>query len=347
MAPERRRLLDTQGQVIIDGNGMPGYRTLEGPKFYKANGYYYVFAPAGGVEEGWQSVFRSRRIEGPYEDRIVMEQGATSINGPHQGAWVRAAGRRDWFLHFQDMEPMAAWCTCSRCAGSTAGPSSGRQPTPGIGQPVQTHVKPVAGLCRSGAGDLGRIRQPAPGLQWQWNANSDPRWYSLSERPGMLRLHTQAAPQADGYVRAAPALLTQKLPAATFVVNTHIQLNNGADGDRAGLILNAMQYAWLGLRKSGAATELVYVTCAPAVVRCKEEGTVVLQSAPSSLYLRMSMADGALASFSYSTDNVTFVPVGSPFAVSKGRWVGAQVGLFSVGAEASSLDVDYFRVTAP
>jgi hypothetical protein len=48
-----------------------------------------------------------------------------------------------------------------------------------------------------------------------------------------------------------------------------------------------------------------------------------------------------------------FVAAGGPFAVSKGRWVGAQVGLFSVGSAKSpeatpgSLDVDYFRVSAP
>ncbi len=59
------RLLDTAGRTIIDGNRIPNYRTLEGPKFYKANGYYYVFAPAGGVEQGWQAVFRSRTIDGP------------------------------------------------------------------------------------------------------------------------------------------------------------------------------------------------------------------------------------------------------------------------------------------
>ena len=54
MAPDASKLLDTKGTTLIDGNAIKGYKTLEGPKFYKANGYYYVFAPAGGVEEGWQ-----------------------------------------------------------------------------------------------------------------------------------------------------------------------------------------------------------------------------------------------------------------------------------------------------
>lgn len=102
MSPDAKTLLDDKGPVVIDGNKLPNYKTLEGPKFYKHNGYYYVFAPAGGVEFGWQSVFRSKKIYGPYEDKIVMEQGKSPTNGPHQGAWVRAQDGSDWFYHFQD-----------------------------------------------------------------------------------------------------------------------------------------------------------------------------------------------------------------------------------------------------
>jgi beta-xylosidase len=60
--------------------------TVEGPKLYKRNGYYYIFAPAGGVNEGWQIVLRSKNIYGPYERKVVLAQGKTNINGPHQGA---------------------------------------------------------------------------------------------------------------------------------------------------------------------------------------------------------------------------------------------------------------------
>jgi beta-xylosidase len=369
MAPDASKLLDTQGKTIIDGNKLKGYKTLEGPKFYKDNGYYYVFAPAGGVEEGWQAVFRSRTLGGPYEVRTVLEQGTTQINGPHQGAWVRAQDGKDWFIHFQDrgaygrvvhLQPMR-WADDWPIMGE-AGPNAG------AGQPVLTYAKPVAGAAVKTPPTSDEFDAAKLGLQWQWNANSNARWYSLTEKPGQLRLFTQAAPDTADYVRAAPSILAQKLPAQEFVVNTRIELNDASVGDRSGLILNAMQYAWLGLRKTAGATELVYTTCGPAVVRCKETATVVLPSAPSSLYLRMSMAAGGLATFAYSTDNTTFQTVGQPFKVSKGRWVGAQIGLFSVGAgmaantapaaittataanaatKTSSLDVDYFRVTAP
>ena len=51
---------------------------------YKKNGYYYILMPSGGVEDGWQSCLRSRSVYGPYEYKIVMHQGNSAVNGPHQ-----------------------------------------------------------------------------------------------------------------------------------------------------------------------------------------------------------------------------------------------------------------------
>ena len=70
--------------LVFDGNDGVNH-TIEGAKFYKRNGFYYLFAPAGGVVSGWQLVMRSKDVYGPYEARIVMAQGKTNINGPHQG----------------------------------------------------------------------------------------------------------------------------------------------------------------------------------------------------------------------------------------------------------------------
>ena len=112
-----------------------------------------------------------------------------------------------------------------------------------------------------------------------------------------------------------------------------------------------MQYAWVGLRRSGGKTELVHTVCGPFGPRCREESTVVLADAPDALYLRMSMYEGAFVGFSYSVDGRAYKPAGAPFPVTRGTWVGAQVGLFSVGSRArtqpSFLDVEYFNVTAP
>ncbi|WP_322404907.1 glycoside hydrolase 43 family protein [Massilia luteola] len=352
MDPQATRMLDDGGKVVIDGARYPGYHTVEGPKLYKANGYYYVFAPAGGVEMGWQAVFRARSIAGPYEARRVMDQGDTPVNGPHQGAWVDAPDGKDWFVHFQDkgaygrvvhLQPMrweGGWPVIG---------APGR--TPGTGEPVITYTKPVQGFGPAAPMTSDAFDGASLGPQWQWGANPAPGWYSLTDHPGHLRLATQVVPEADGYVRAAGSILTQKAPASRFIVDTRVHLAGAVDGDRAGLIVNAMQYTWLGLRRSGGRTDLVRTVCGPFGPRCREESTVVLADAPDSLTLRMAMNENAFAGFSYSLDGREFKPAGDPFPVTRGTWVGAQVGLFSVGsrprAQPSFLEVDYFNVTAP
>lgn len=352
MDAQATRLLDDGGKIIIDGGRYPGYHTIEGPKIYKAHGYYYVFAPAGGVEMGWQAVFRSRSIDGPYEVRRVMDQGATPVNGPHQGAWVDAPDGKDWFVHFQDkgaygrvvhLQPMR-WQDGWPVIGAP-----GR--TAGVGEPVITYPKPVQGFGPAAPATSDAFDGPALGPQWQWGANPGPGWYSLTDNPGHLRLATQVVPEADGYVRAAGAILTQKAPASHFIAETRVRLVGAVDGDRAGLIVNALQYAWAGLRRNGGRTELVRTVCGPFGPRCREESTVVLADAPDALTLRMQMNENGFVNFAYSVDGREFKPAGDAFPVTRGTWVGAQVGLFSVGTRArpqpSYLEADYFNVTAP
>ena len=99
--PDCSGVLD-DGQFIYDGHATQP--TIEGPKLYKRNGYYYIFAPAGGVKPGWQTVLRSKNIYGPWEEKIVLHQGNSPVNGPHQGAWVDTPDGQDWFLHFQQWQ---------------------------------------------------------------------------------------------------------------------------------------------------------------------------------------------------------------------------------------------------
>ncbi|WP_433676180.1 glycoside hydrolase 43 family protein [Microbacterium gorillae] len=89
-------------RVLIDGDHVPGCSILEGPKVYRCDGKVWIFAPAGGVEDGWQYAFRAPSIwSADWEHRIVLEQGGSAVNGPHQGAWVRGHDGKEWFLHFQ------------------------------------------------------------------------------------------------------------------------------------------------------------------------------------------------------------------------------------------------------
>ena len=338
MAPDGRSLQGDKGKVVIDGNRLPAYRTLEGPKLYKADGWYYVFAPAGGVEHGWQSVFRSRSIDGPYEGRIVLAQSTTDINGPHQGAWVRTPEGTDWFYHFQDkraygrvvhLQPMR-WQDGWPLIGEPSG-------APGVGQPVLEHAKPVAGAFARRepvAGD--EFDGAALGPQWQWAANWQADWYTLGD--GRLRLHAQpAAP-----LRQLASVLTHKFVAPTFSATANVRLNAARDGDQAGFGIAGLADSWFGLRRVDGATRIVMSRCGEGGPCVEELGPVL--PAPG-VRLRIDVTDGARTAFSYSADGRSFVPLGVPFEARMGRWVGAQLALFATGAPGAYAEIDYVRIT--
>lgn len=119
--PETLEVVE-DGPIVFDGTlSQP---TAEGPKMYKRNGWYYIFIPAGGVEYGWQTVLRARNVYGPYEEKIVMHQGASSINGPTR---ARGSQRRTAAIGSCISRTglnWAAWYTCSLCAGTAIGRSS-------------------------------------------------------------------------------------------------------------------------------------------------------------------------------------------------------------------------------
>jgi len=347
------------GKVIIDGHQIPGYRTLEGPKFYKRNGWYYIFAPAGGVPVGWQAVFRSRTIDGPYESRTVMEQGNSLVNGPHQGAWVQTPSGEDWFLHFQSnlaygrvvhLQPMR-WVDDWPVIGSD---SDGD----GIGNPVAIARKPDNAETESPAMQptSDEFDHATLGLQWQWNANSSDTWYSLGARNGFLRLYAQQNP--DPQTRnlwMMPSLLLQKLPAPNFIAEVTLEIPEGLQSLSAGLVMFGSDYAWIGIHPDDTSGELLlgYASCHQADKGCDEAFEVEKTLETNALTLRMTVADGGGTVFSYLDANGRFKAIGELFQAVPGRWVGARIGLFARhdGAETGGadryIDIDSIRFYRP
>ncbi|ACE86277.1 glycoside hydrolase family 43 protein [Cellvibrio japonicus] len=352
MSPDGRRILNQEAPIVVNADLLPEYRALEGPKLYKRNGYYYIFAPAGGVAPGWQSVFRAKQIYGPYEDRIVLEQGNTDVNGPHQGAWVQTPEGTDWFFHFQDKGVYGRILHLQPMRWENDWPLIGQNiNTQGVGEPVARHRKPVQGFPQQVPATRDEFDTPELGLQWQWNANWKPEWYSLSANPGYLRLYSQydALSTQKNSLWPTPSLLLQKIPAPEFSVTTQITLNATHTGDRVGLIAYGFHYGWIGLRREGGHTQLVYATCYDAASDRTERIRFRKTLDTNSIYLRMDMREEGKAEFFYSLDGKHYERVSGLFRADRGRWVGGKIGLFSAGAQASKgksyADVAYFQVT--
>lgn len=358
MSVDGKRFIDgenaTDGKLIIDADLLPGYRALEGPKMHKQNGYYYIFAPAGGVAPGWQSVFRSKTIEGPYQAKIVLEQGNTPTNGPHQGSWVQAENGSHWFFHFQDKGVYGRIVHLQPMVWHNDWPQIGQNiDANGKGEPVLTYQKPVQGFAIKTPVTSDEFTADTLGLQWQWNSNWQSDWYSLTANKGSLRLYAKEDQITNSTQNLwhTPQLLTQKIPAANFQVDTVIQLQAINNGDRAGLLVYGFHYAWLGLEQINGKPHLVYKNNHDAQSERQERERFRLPLATDKLHLRLIMRDGGKTEFFYSEDGKHYNSIGGLFTAERGRWVGGQLGLFALGGEGSSqnlqgyADVDYFRVT--
>jgi beta-xylosidase len=350
MAPDASALLDA-GRTIIDGNAMPGWSVIEGPKIYKRDGWYWVFAPAGGVAEGYQAVFRARDILGPYEPRVVLEQGATPINGPHQGAWVDTPAGEHWFLHFQDRKAYGRLVHLQPMRWRDDGwPVMGEDPDgDGKGQPVLVHAKPaVPPQVPTAPATSDEFNAATLGLQWQWQGNPDRDAASLAARPGWLRLACMPR-VAAGSFWAEAHLLLQKFPAPAFSATTLLELSAAAEGDEAGLIVFGFSYAWIGLRRSGEGVRLVQVACKAAHEGGTERDLARLPATGARVWLRVTIDETTQCRFAWSADGITFAPLGGPFTAMESKWVGAKVGLFAAarpGATASArADFDWFHVS--
>lgn len=352
MKPDGTALLD-EGVHIFDGN--LNHPTIEGPKMYKRNGYYYIFAPAGGVKPGWQTVLRSKNIYGPYEDRIVLHQGNTNINGPHQGGWIDTKSGQDWFIHFQDRDAYGRITHLQPMEWVDDWPVMGQNiDENGLGEPVETYKKPDVGSTFP-------VKTPATsddfdenelGLQWQWNANPQDDWYSF-ERQGFLRLFALNNMNESGLLFRAPNILTQLFQAPDFNASVKVEFAPKDVGDKAGLVILGEEYTYVAIEKTeegdkitcyyGCHSDAEYSDNAKYTEQLIDSQTAEDQTVIFSVDVKYD----AQCSFKYSYDGKDFKSIGGSFNAKPGRWVGAKLGIFAMNQYADSdgfADFDWVSV---
>ncbi|MCW0482390.1 glycoside hydrolase family 43 protein [Gaoshiqia sediminis] len=353
MSPDATELLDN-GRNIYSGHDYN--HTIEGPKIYKKDACYYIMAPAGGVENGWQLALRSQSIYGPYEEKIVMAQGSTDINGPHQGAYIETQSGEPWFVHFQDRGVYGRILHLNPVNWFDGWPVMGEdQDRDGCGDPVRTHQKP----------DVGRewpIASPAesdefdgekPGLQWSWNANEKVNWSVSMPQKGFLRLLAVPKPTGEASLWNVPNILTQHLPAENFTATTKVSLNIEWDiwqSKQAGLMMLGNNYSYLAIRKDADSFYVEQIQNEGANLGGFEKSIAKRRIGSNTVFLRVKVEgpDG-LCHFSFSEDGENFRPIGEDFYATRVLWSSAKLGIFSTSEPGFRIggcaDFDWFRIT--
>ena len=362
MSPDGLKAI-SEDHFIFDGND-PKHPavTIEGPKVYKRDGYYYIWAPAGGVKDGWQVVLRSRDIHGPYEIKEVMHTGNTVINGPHQGGLVDTVNGDEWFIHFQDRGLYGRICHLQPVSWDNGWPIVGVNPDENkVGEPVFERDKPD-----TGAGDEEKMYLESSddfvggnyGLCWQWLGNHTEAFCQQKNfcRNGLRLNALNVSGEENPIIWRSANVLTQKLVFPVFETEIQVDISGLKAGERAGICMTGGQYVAAYFEK-GDNDEFVLkiaeseggdadkIEVVKKVLRAEKIGrgslftfllTFSLNEEAESEQLYYQNVHSPLTGenpalkIKVKGDGLDYTDLGVNYTPSDHTWVGAKIGLFAI-----------------
>jgi beta-xylosidase len=343
----------SEDRIIFDGTATQP--TIEGPKIYKRDGYYYILAPAGGVRNGWQTVLRSKSLDGPYEEKVVMHQGNTKINGPHQGGLVDTVKGEEWFLHFQDKEVYGRIVHLQPVSWNEGWPIIGiDQNQDGIGEPVEYYRKPdgiTEGMDYDPVSEDSFCEESLK-LEWQWLANYRDSFYSLIERKGSLCLYPMnTTGEGKALLWNSANVLTQKITCPSFAAETKLDFSALPEGAKAGMLLIGGQYAALYIERQKTGYVLGYLESEGTGDTRTENVIQEFQRKDDELLMiQIRFHQDGTGEFRFRGTGQKWSKPTRSFSPKGAVWVGAKIGLFAISNQdlqpGGRAFFNYFKVTA-
>ena len=370
--PDLSGFVEGSERVIIPRGSAMG----EGHHFYKIRGKYYIisadYSPVGrmqcaradrpegpyvttvisaretmGTQRGWWCSNLSQRspILGPGEKFDIVKSGDNEFGAAplHQGGIVDLPNGDWWGFSMMDFKSVGRTTFLSPVTWQEGWPyfglpgNLGRSPRTWVKPSVGVNVKPTATYQRND--DFSRpMLQPI----WQWNHAPVTAKWSLTEKPGVLRLHTLPAE----HFLVAKNTLTQRVIGPESSATVVLDGSGLQPGDIAGLGLLNMPCGWIGIARTESG----------CVLRCYNQITDETIDRPlgsSRVSLRATGDfDADLARLSYSLDGQNFTAIGAeirlPFQLKTFQGVRYSLFAFNVaGREGGYAEFDSFRVVEP
>ena len=338
-------------QLSEDGTSLVGTPTVihqspgsEANKLYKINVLYYHLYSEVKSEGRVLMMNRSSSLYGPYETKQLEHVNTSADREPNQGGLVQAP---DGSWYFVTHHGHGAWegrpLSLLPVTWVDGWPILGQVGADGIGTMVWAGQVPAGGTPGLPVDALPPVVTSdlftGTGLrpQWEWYYRPRAGYWSLTERPGCLRLKAFAPLATDNLTKVGNTLTQRVLrTAGGGTVTVRLELAGLADGQHAGLCHYAATYAGLGVRRSGSTTTIAYNSGGTLT-----NGPVVTQNA---VWLRTTWDVNGVSQFSYSLDGSAFTSFGGTYQLTWGGYRGDRIGLYTYNPNNTG-DVDSVQYT--
>ena len=335
---------------------------LEGSRVIKHNGKYYllmishVYAPGKHRRE---VCYRADDIHGPWEKQVILESEFGGFSYEAQGTIVDTKDG-DWYgIIFQDRGGVGRVLTLMPCRWINGWPMLGDE----NGKVPDTVRALKSGEPKTSIVNSDDFDAPQLGLHWQWNHNPIDNAWSLTERPGFLRLKTS---RVVPNIYLAPNSLTQRMMGPTCSASVCIDLSHLKDGDCAGFAAFNSDSGLLTVKKKGKRLVLemseqkVELTEREKAVTAVEEQVIEsVDLKQNKIWLRIDadfrpmkehkgmMPGTDLATFYYSLDGEQWTKIGSDYKLGfdwRRFFMGSKFTLFCYATKKAGgyADFDYF-----
>ena len=336
---------------------------LEGSRVIKHNGKYYllmisqVYAPGRHRRE---VCYRADDIHGPYEKNVILESDFGGFPYVGQGTIVDTEDG-DWYgIIFQDRGGVGRVLTISPCRWIDGWPQIGDEEGK-----VPTRVRALkSGQPETAIVKADDFSDSKLGLHWQWNHNPVDKAWSLTERPGYLRLKTS---RVVPNLYLAPNTLTQRMEGPCCTGYIVMDLSKMKDGDCAGLAAFNSDSGVLTIKKNGKKLTLEMseqkVSLSDREKKVEKVEEKVIESVElkqNKIWLRLDgdfraaegnkkgfMPGGDMANFYYSLDGKDWKKIGNDYRMSfdwRRFFMGQKFGIFNYATKkvGGYVDVDEF-----
>lgn len=200
----------------------------EGSRVVKHDGKYYAFViswPGGKPRR--QLCYRADNIEGPYEKMVVLESQFGGFPYVGQGCIVDGKDGEWWGVIFQDRGGVGRVLTLNPVTWKDGWPMLGDKDGK-VPAEIEMNISPDIKGRVAESDDFNGSKS----IYWQWNHNPVDSAWSLTERPGYLRLKTARVVQN---IFEAPNTVSQRMEGPKSEAVVKLDVSGMLPGDRSGL----------------------------------------------------------------------------------------------------------------